>query len=214
LLLYYITDRMQFPGTERERRERLLKNIAEAARCGVDYAQLREKDLSSRDLESLAREAVESIRACGSVTRLLINSRTDVALAVGADGVHLRSRDVSPQEVRKIWRAAKGPEEPIIAVSCHTSVEVLAAEKAGADFVVLGPVFGKPVFGKNDAAEMEAEGLELLRSVCRSKLPVFALGGVTAENAALCADAGAKGVAGIRLFQESSVAAVIAKLRG
>jgi thiamine-phosphate pyrophosphorylase len=209
VLLYYITDRMQFPGTESERRERLLKNIAEAGRCGVDYVQLREKDLSSRDLESLAREAVESIRACGSVTRLLINSRTDVALAVGADGVHLRSKDISPEEVRRIWRAAKGLAEPIVAVSCHAAAEVAAAERAGADLVVFGPVFGK-----KDVPEMGVAGLDLLRSVCRSKIPVFAVGGVTAENAAKCADAGAKGVAGIRLFQESSVAAIIAKLRG
>jgi thiamine-phosphate pyrophosphorylase len=74
-------------------------------------------------------------------------------------------------------------------------------------------VFG-PVFGKKDVPEMGVAGLDLLRSVCRSKIPVFAVGGVTAENAAKCADAGAKGVAGIRLFQESSVAAIIAKLRG
>src|SRR5882672_2559100 len=114
LLLYYITDRMQFPGDERERRGRLLANIADAASCGVDYVQLREKDLSSRDLEALAREAVERIRLWGSNTRMLINSRTDVAIAAGADGVHLRSRDVSPEEVRKIWRAGKGQAQPIV----------------------------------------------------------------------------------------------------
>src|SRR5438128_12112578 len=91
---------MRFPGRERERRERLLTRIAEAARSGVDFVQLREKDLSSRDLEDLAREAVTRIRAISGNTRLLINSRTDVALAAGADGVHLRSKDVSPEEVR------------------------------------------------------------------------------------------------------------------
>jgi len=84
LLLYYITDRKQFPGGELERRGRLLANIAEAARCGVDYVQLREKDLSSRDLETLARGAMERIRVSGGKTRLLINSRTDVAIAAGA----------------------------------------------------------------------------------------------------------------------------------
>jgi thiamine-phosphate pyrophosphorylase len=208
LLLYYITDRMQFPGGERERRERLLEKIAEAARCGVDYVQLREKDLPTRDLETLAREAVKRIRASGGRPRLLINSRTDVVLAAGGDGVHLRFRDVSPEDVRKIWHTAKGPGEPIVAVSCHNEAEVAAAEKAGADFVVFGPVFGK-----RDATEMSAAGPDLLRTVCPSNIPVFALGGVTVENAAMCADAGAKGVAGIRLFQENNVAAVVARLR-
>jgi thiamine-phosphate pyrophosphorylase len=159
-------------------------------------------------LETLAREAVERIRASGSNTRLLINSRTDIALAAGADGVHLRSKDVSPEEVRTIWRAGNGSAEPIAAVSCHTAGEVTVAEKCGTDFVVFGPVFGK-----KDGPEMGATGLDLLRTVCRSGIPVFALGGVTSENAALCVEAGAEGVAGIRLFQESEFAEVVAKLR-
>ena len=209
LLLYYITDRSQFPGGDSERRERLLENVAEAARCGVDFVQLREKDLSARELESLAGETMERLRASSGGTRLLINSRTDVALAVGADGVHLGAKDVSPKDVRKMWRAADGPAEPIVAVSCHVESEVVAAEKAGADFVAFGPVFGK-----KDAPEMDAVGLDLLRTVCRGRIPVFALGGVTAENAAMCADAGAKGVAGIRLFQGNKLAAVVARLRG
>ena len=207
MLLYYITDRALFPGRERDRRERLLENIAEAARCGVDYVQLREKDLSTRDLEALAREARERIRESGGKTRLLINSRTDVALASGADGVHLRSSDVSPEAVRRVWRAAKASAEAIVAVSSHTEGEVVAAEKAGADLVVFGPVFGKglPEFG--------TAMLDSLRTVCRNRIPVLALGGVTPENAALCAEAGAKGVAGIRLFQDSTVAPIVAKLR-
>jgi thiamine-phosphate pyrophosphorylase len=160
-------------------------------------------------LELLAREAMERIRTAGSKTALLINSRSDVALAVGANGVHLSSKDISPNEVREIWRTAKGAAEPVVAVSCHAAAEVMAAEKASADFVVFGPVFGK-----NDIPETRATGLDLLRSVCRSKIPVFALGGVTAENAALCVDARAKGVAGVRLFQGNDVATVVEKLRG
>ena len=115
-LLYYITDRMAFPGDETERRRHLLKKIAEAARCGVDYVQLREKDLTARELESLAREAVSTLREATRVTtenlelrtRLLINSRTDVVLATGADGVHLRSDDVSPSDVREAWKCGVG----------------------------------------------------------------------------------------------------------
>jgi thiamine-phosphate pyrophosphorylase len=213
VLLYYITDRTLFPGGELERRERLLANIAEAARCGIDYVQLREKDLATRDLEQLAREAMERIRASGGKTRLLINSRPDVALAAGADGIHLRSKDVSPEEMRKIWRAGNGSAQPIVAVSCHTEEEVLAAEKSDADFVVFGPMFGKPVVGKKDAREMGMAGLDLLHAACRIGIPVFALGGVTAENAAMCMAAGAEGIAGIRLFQESALSQVAAKIR-
>jgi thiamine-phosphate pyrophosphorylase len=208
VLLYYITDRKQFPGDDLERRGRLLEKIAEAARCGVDCVQLREKDLPARDLEILAREAMERIRASGGKTRLLMNSRTDVALAAGADGLHLRSSDVSPEVVREIWSAGNGSSQPIAAVSCHTAAEVLAAEKSGADFVVFGPVFGK-----KNAPAMGATGLDLLRKVCGSGIPVFALGGVTSKNAALCIDAGAKGIAGIRLFQENNMAAAVAQLR-
>src|SRR5277367_347638 len=111
-LLYYITDRTAFAPDEPTRRRRLLEKIREAASAGVDYIQLREKDLPTRDLESLAREAATAIRENAQLrtenrelrTALLINTRTDVAVAVGAHGVHLRSKDVSPQEVRNVWK--------------------------------------------------------------------------------------------------------------
>ena len=207
MLLYYITDRKQFPGSESERRECLLKKIAEAARAGIDYVQLREKDLPARELESLAQEAAQAIRDSRSRTRLLINSRTDIALAAQADGVHLTSNDISPFDVRKIWRAAQKPHEPIIGVSCHNEAEVIEAKRAAADFVVFGPVFEKR------ASELSPVGMDQLRKVCRHQIPVIALGGVTLENARLCVEAGASGVAGIRLFQEGDVSITVAKLR-
>ena len=209
MLLYYITDRTQFPGTESQCRERLLKKIAEAALAGVDYVQLREKDLPTRELESLSREAAQLIRESRSKTRLLINSRTDIALAAQADGVHLTSRDVSPLDVKKIWREAQGPAEPIIGVSCHNEAEVIAAESAAADFVVFGPVFEK-----SGAPEILAILIDQLQNVCQRKIPVLALGGITTENAQPCLEAGAAGIAGIRLFQDNEVAAVVTKLRG
>lgn len=209
MFLYYITDRTQFPGGEHDRRRRLLDKIAEAASCGVDYVQLREKDLSLRDLEALALQAMERIRAAGGSTRLLINSRTDIAIATGADGVHLRSKDVSPADARTVWRAAGRARALIVAVSCHTAADVRAAEESGADFVVFGPTFGK-----KDALEIAATGLESLRNACRGSVPVIALGGITADNAVRCAEAGAKGIAGIRLFQQNNLAEVVAKLRG
>src|SRR6266849_2172081 len=153
-LLYYITDRTQFPGDEPARRRALLAKIAEAAQAGVDYIQLREKDLTGRELEVLARKAVAIIRDNtlttnhqSLATRLLINSRTDVALAVGADGVHLPSDDISPSEVRRIWSlcgaGATAREQPVITVSCHTRENILRAESEGADFAIFAPVFEK-----------------------------------------------------------------------
>ena len=207
MLLYYITDRTQFPGTES--REQLLNKIAEAARGGVDFVQLREKDLSAREFESLACEAMARIREAGSRSRLLINSRTDVALAAGADGVHLRADDISPENVRKIWREASGHGNPVIAVSCHCDAEVEAAEESDVDFVVFGPVFEK-----NLGSKTKNVGLDILHRVCRHKIPVFALGGITLENARLCAEAGAEGIAGIRLFQENDIGEIVAKLHG
>lgn len=207
MLLYYITDRLQFSGDEGHRREQLLGALAEAARNGVDYIQLRERDLSGRELEQLAREGMQRIRGRGANTRFLINSRTDVALAVGADGVHLRSKDISPEDMRRIWREARRQKEPIIAVSCHTEAEVIAAEKSGVDFVAFGPVFGKQGMPVNQS------GLDQLRSVCGHGIPVLALGGVTTANASSCVEAGAKGVAGIRLFQENEIEVVVKTLR-
>src|ERR1700758_4092954 len=107
-LLYYITDRHAFPGDERFQRERLVHKIEEAAEAGVDYIQLREKDLSTRDLEALAREAANIVhetnrRMKGRSAAFLVNSRTDVALAIGAEGVHLRAADLDAEEVRRVW---------------------------------------------------------------------------------------------------------------
>jgi len=207
VLLYYITDRTQFPGNEGERRERLLEKIAQAASRGVDFVQLREKDLPTRELEYLARAAQEKIGSSG--TSLLINSRTDVALATTADGVHLRSKDLSPAQVRRIWRLAGRNTDPIIAVSCHTEVDVAAAKEKGADFVVFGPVFEK-----KESSEVHANGLEQLRVACSYGIFILALGGVTLENARECVEAGAAGVAGIRLFQDGDVVNAVKDLRG
>jgi thiamine-phosphate pyrophosphorylase len=208
LLLYYITDRAQFPGDEISRRHLLLDKIGEAVACGVDLVQLRGKDLSPRQLETCAREAARLVRerAAGS-TRLLINSRSDVALACGADGVHLRSDDVGAREARLIWRSIPDHKPPVIGVSCHSPAEVEHAQLGGADFAVFGPVFEK----KNASAG--GMGLAALRQACASKIPVLALGGVTLENAGACADAGAAGIAAIRLFQENKIAEVVRRLR-
>jgi thiamine-phosphate pyrophosphorylase len=220
-LLYYITDRTAFAADEPTRRRRLLDKIAEAARAGVDYIQLREKDLSTRNLEMLARESVDAIKHLRTENRelrtaLLINSRTDVALAAGADGVHLRSDDITPPDVRAVWEKCGAgaparelsPQEPLIGVSCHSPEEVKQAEADGANFAVFAPVFAK-----KDNPNAHPAGLAQLREACKVKIPVLALGGVTLENAKSCLAAGAAGIAAIRLFQEHKIEDVIHILR-
>ena len=222
-LLYYITDRSQFRGDEPARRHALLAKVAEAARAGIDYIQLREKNLSARDLESLAREAMQIIcdqeLATGNQqlpTALLINSRTDVALAAKAAGVHLRFRDLTPQAVRTLWEKCGAgtparelsPRDPQISVSCHSSQEVLQAATNQATFAVFAPVFEK-----QDSPDRTPAGLDKLREACGAPIPVLALGGVTLQNAHSCLAAGAAGIAAIRLFQENDIAAIVRQLR-
>lgn len=219
MLLDYITDRKQFAGTEQEQRLALLRCVAEASSAGIDYIQLREKDLSIAELERMAREVVRAVREHSEKTNLLINSRTDVAIAVDADGVHLTSKDIPASEARAIWAASGASRGFIVGVSCHSIADVRAAESHGADFVVLGPVFEK--------SDTEPIGLEALRSATKGKVqdlrveagsnrgnvPVLALGGVSLSNVRACLKAGAMGIAGIRLFQNSNIRETVAGLR-
>ena len=214
LCFYYITDRSAFPGNELERRLRLLHKMTEATKAGVDYIQLREKDLSTRELESLAREALNNLNQLRTQnpelrTALLINSRTDVVLAAGANGVHLRSDDISPRDVRQIWqRGAAGPaRDPLIGVSCHSPEEVKKVAANGATFAV-----SAPIFEKKDVPNATSAGLAQLQEACHHNISVFALGGITLSNAQSCLETGAAGIAAIRLFQENDVAAVVQKL--
>ena len=168
---------------------------------------MREKDLDARAQVALARDLLAAIRQQpGSLTHLLINSRPDVALAAGADGVHLTSAKdtLTPGEVRRLFRAAGAPR-PWISIACHTLDEAAAARHAGVDCILFAPVFGKSL---RTAAGVEqplpGAGLEKLAAVCHAAgpVPVYALGGVTEQNAAECLAAGATGIAAIRLLQQ------------
>jgi len=176
---YYITDRKSVGGFHP-----LLEIIRDQMHLAVDYIQIREKDVSARELFEFAA-AVVAMRAREptkpATTKILVNTRADVALAACCDGVHLPS--AAPHE------AVPGL---LVARSCHTFSEIAASK---ADFVTFGPVFASP--GKGEPA-----GLEALKKACRHGKPVFALGGVTWDNAATCMEAGAAGIAGIRLFQQ------------
>jgi len=204
LLLYYITGRAQFSGSETDRQKNLLERITACALAGVDYVQLREKDLSTRALEQLARRAMAALPA-GSTTRMLINSRLDVALACGAHGVHLPANYLSASEARAIFARA-GHAHPIIGISAHSAAEVATAESHGADFAVFGPVFEK-------AGRTNHDGVNHLAAAARSSMPVLALGGISLENAEQCLQAGAAGIAAIRMFQQGDVSATVKSLR-
>jgi thiamine-phosphate pyrophosphorylase len=211
---------MQLGVDESSRREHLVRRIADAAAAGVDYVQLRERDLTTRELERLAAQAITAVR--GTRAKLLINSRVDVALAVGADGVHLRSTDIPASEARAIWANSAGTAQCVIGVSCHSLAEVLNAEAHGADSAVFGPVFGK------QGSSEPPVGVEAIMTVVRRggpadkkveagqplRMPVIALGGITTQNAAQCIQAGAAGIAGIRLFQQGDVTETVRRLRG
>ena len=207
MLLYYITDRKGFAGTETEQRIAVLRHIAEAARAGVDYIQLREKDVGPAELELLARDALHVIRDESANVKLLINARFDVALEMGADGVHLPADAPPTSGVRAEWLRQTG-EEPLIGVSAHTVAEVRQAATGGASFAVLAPIFEKA------SITAKGIGLDVLREACaNATIPVLALGGVNLSNARACLEAGAAGIAGIRLFQQGNIAETTTRLR-
>lgn len=200
MLRYAITSRASFPGDESEQRAALLRHAFHWVRDGIDFIQLREKDLSSDALAALAREILEAIAATPTPTRLLINSRAEIAVETRAHGVHLTGapEELTPADVRSLYASAKLPV-PMVSVSCHSLIEVERARRNQADAILFAPVFEKPL---EDGQHLEGHGLDRLGEACRAASPVavFALGGVTQENAAACLAAGAAGVAGIRLF--------------
>jgi thiamine-phosphate pyrophosphorylase len=176
---YYITNRKTVGGFRP-----LLEVIRDQMHLGVDYVQIREKDISARELFEFTLAVLE-VRAneirTPLPTKILLNTRADIAIATGADGVHLPS-DAPRQTLPGL----------VVARSCHTLQEV---ETATAHFVTFGPVFESP--GKAPAL-----GLESLRAACQLGKQVYALGGIDWDNAAQCMSMGAEGIAGIRLFQE------------
>jgi thiamine-phosphate pyrophosphorylase len=194
--LCYVTDRKALPGPPDEQIRSLLHKIEAAAHAGVDWVQIREKDLDARVLAALVKEA--KTRA-GTNCRILVNDRLDVALAVGADGVHLGEISLPVGEVRRFLEEWKGVEPVVVGVSAHSVPAAKMAEEQGADYVVFGPIFATP----SKLQYGPPLGPEQLADACKSiSIPVLAIGGVTLQNAQECVRAGAAGIAAIRLFQD------------
>jgi thiamine-phosphate pyrophosphorylase len=189
-LLYLITDRLQFaPQPQRQ-----LEAIAQAAQATSPnqlLIQIREKDLSARQLTEFVRAALAVAKPHGA--RVLVNDRLDVALAAGADGVHLRTNSLPVEIIRGFVNRA----EFLVGVSTHSLTEARAAERGGANFIVCGPVF--PTISKTSYGA--PLGLERFADICqRVKIPVLALGGITLTNFAQPLARGAAGIAAISLF--------------
>ncbi len=213
MLLYAISDRRLFAGDEEERRRELVELASRWARGGVEYVQIREKDLAENDLRRLTEEIVAAVQREGGRTRVLLNGPAEMALEAGADGVHLpgNAAAVAREAARRVFAAAG--REAVISQAVHSSDEAAGAKDAS--LILFAPVFekvfqGEKTLGRSFGAEesrQEAElkrglGLAALAEACRAAhpVPVMALGGVNEENAKACVDAGAAGIAAIRLF--------------
>jgi thiamine-phosphate pyrophosphorylase len=206
--LCYVTDRKALPGPAEEQVRALLKKIENAGQAGVDWIQIREKDLSGRGLATLVSAAVSRVpRSC----RILVNDRLDVAIAAGAGGVHLGEHSLAVQDAKQLVNEKRVGADFLVGVSTHSHGAARAAEKAGADYLIFGPVFATP----SKAAFGAPQGVERLREVCASVgVPVIAIGGVTAQNVEQCVKAGATGIAAIRLFQYAEdMATIVRNLR-
>lgn len=200
MLLYTITNRTLLPGSETARCAALVALARHWAQHGVDFIQIREKDLPMPELLALTEGIVAAVRSVKTRTRVLLNGPAEIALAVGADGVHLPSgADTNAgEQARSLYEQAG--KRIVLSRACHTLADVEAAREGGGDdpLILYAPVFEKVTPDRR----IPGYGLDALRLAvgAASPIPVFALGGVTTGNARSCIAAGAAGIAGIRLF--------------
>lgn len=193
-IICYVTDRKSLG--ESEGGTGVLGKIRAASAAGVNWVQIREKDLSGRELLGLAREAV----AAEGGARVIVNDRLDVALAAGVAGVHLGRESLGSRDVVSWCRGGHAPADFLVGVSCHSLEDAREADRAGASYIFFGPVFDTP----SKRGMGEPQGVARLAGICRGvAIPVLAIGGVSEENAAECIRAGATGIAVIRMFQDA-----------
>jgi thiamine-phosphate pyrophosphorylase len=201
--VYLVTDRHQTGSLD------LFAAVGQALRAGVRAVQLREKDLSGKQLAEFAAEA---LRRVAGASAILVNDRMDVACALKAAGVHLGEHSLPVKEAIRLVSERGGRKDFLVGASIHSLETALHAEEDGADYVIFGPVYATP----SKAKFGPPQGLAKLQEVCeRLKIPVLAIGGITLENARETLAAGASGIAAIRLFQEeANLPALVKQLRG
>jgi len=197
LLLYAVTERSWL-------KNRTLNDaVEEALEAGVTFLQLREKNL---DYDSFLQLAIEIKKIADKYkVPFVINDNVDVAIACGADGVHVGQEDMDAKEVRKII----GPDK-ILGVSAETVEQAIRAEQSGADYLGVGAVFPSPT--KLDA---EVVSYETLKEICKAvSIPVVAIGGINEDNAMRLAGSGIAGIAVISaIFAKDDITAAVKKLR-
>lgn len=194
-LVCLVTDRRRLGrASDRDAQQALVDLIRAAAQAGVDLVQLRERDLPARDLTALAARCLAALE--GTQSRLLINDRLDVALAVGAHGVHLRGDSVEAPRIR-----ALAPPPFLVGRSVHSPEEARrVAAAGGVDYLMLGPAF--PTVSKPGAVPLARD--EVARAARAVTVPVILIGGITAATAPDARAAGAAGVAAIGLFADAA----------
>jgi len=217
-ILCYVTDRKSLAVEGSDQGAALLERVRSAAVAGIDWIQIREKDLPGKELSFLTRDAVAQTKQInerdGRTSRILVNERLDVAYSERAGGVHLGEHSLPVHDVSK-WLAARpnvaGHDKFLVGVSCHSVQAATTAAWEGADYIFFGPVFATP----SKASFGAPQGRERLAEVCSSvEIPVLAIGGITVDNASDCFAAGAAGIAAIRLFQDAeNLASVVMALR-
>jgi thiamine-phosphate pyrophosphorylase len=193
--LYAISNRKLLAGDDAAQRQGLVVLATEWARGGVDTIQIREKDLPLAELQTLAAQIVAAVRTVGGKTCVLVNGPAQVALDAGADGVHLHA-GMGAAAVRAAHQVyQRAGREAVVSAACHSEDEI--RQSTGASLLLFSPVFEKVT-----EPARRGQGLASLRSAVNvaNPTPVLALGGVTDKNAAACVQAGAAGVAAIRLF--------------
>jgi thiamine-phosphate pyrophosphorylase len=220
-ILCYVTDRHSLPAApSKDLVESLLEKIGLLAAAGVDWIQLREKDLSGKQSASLAREALNRVSKQAtyskSAARIIVNDRLDAALAEQAGGVHLGENSLPVEEAKRLLLSSPAAQtrsnDFILGVSCHSLEAAQSAASSGADYIFFGPIFATP----SKTAYGSPQGLDRLAEVCSSvNIPVLAIGGITLRNVSSCLSAGASGIAAIRLFQDSAEpAGIVRTIRG
>lgn len=199
MLLYAITESSLFPGDKEARENALLPLARKLARGGVHYLQIREKGLPLPELHTLTAAIVAAVQAEGSPMKILLNGPPEIAFETRCHGIHLSSRAPSGAAfaARRLYRQAGS--DCIVSAACHSVFEI-QERSAYADLLLFSPVFEKIM----PSPRIPGVGLPALSEATRhaGRVPVLALGGVTANNAHACLAAGAKGIAAIRLFLE------------